>query len=156
MVPSIWLWTYLCSFRWEKNLQAWNIEGNNFDKRNRSFVVDMRITLLLVLNKSLLHNTYYVHTRSINYYMLDYDEVKLDTKLVSLCKLRWPVSKFNTLWFLLQVLEIMCNDIDDRLRFWNANCSCGLRASVRISDKQNENWYRLFQCCLRHQCGFSE
>ena len=62
--------------------------GNDIDKRNRSFIVDMHITFLLVLNKSLLYNTYYVHTRNINYYILDYDEVKLDTELASWCKLR--------------------------------------------------------------------
>ena len=49
--------------------------------------MDMRITFLLVWNKSLLYNTYYVHTRNINYCILDYDEVKLDTELTSLCKL---------------------------------------------------------------------
>ncbi|KAK9988245.1 hypothetical protein SO802_028484 [Lithocarpus litseifolius] len=31
---------------------------------------------------------------------------------------------------------------------------CGLRASVKISDKRNENQYRLFQCCPRDKCGF--
>ncbi|KAL0016141.1 hypothetical protein SO802_003210 [Lithocarpus litseifolius] len=55
-----------------------------------------------------------------------------------------------------EMLEAMRNDIDDGLRFRNVNCLYGLRASVRISDKQNENRYRLYQCCPRDQCGFFE
>ena len=27
---------------------------------------------------------------------------------------------------------------------------------MRILDKRNENRYRLYQCCLRDQCGFFE
>ena len=48
----------------------------------------------------------------------------------------------------------MHKDIDDGLRFQNSNCFYGLRASVRISDKQNENQYKLFQCCPKDACGF--
>ncbi|KAK9998900.1 hypothetical protein SO802_018503 [Lithocarpus litseifolius] len=43
---------------------------------------------------------------------------------------------------------------DDGLRFRNSNYFCGLRASVRISDKRNENRYRLFQCCPKDTCQF--
>ncbi|KAK9997304.1 hypothetical protein SO802_021990 [Lithocarpus litseifolius] len=45
-------------------------------------------------------------------------------------------------------------EIDDGLRFQNSNCFCGLRASVKISDKRNENRYRLFQCCPKDACRF--
>ncbi|KAK7846116.1 hypothetical protein CFP56_008350 [Quercus suber] len=38
--------------------------------------------------------------------------------------------------------DTMHEDIDDGLRFRNCNCFCGLRASVRISDKRNDNRYR--------------
>ena len=48
----------------------------------------------------------------------------------------------------------MHEDIDNGLRFQNCNCFCGLRASVRISDKRNENRYRLFQCCSKDACQF--
>ena len=94
--------------------------------------------------------------KSFIYYILKYDDVKLDTELASLCKLHWRNSEFNTHWFLLQMLEAMRNDIDNGLRFQNVNCLCCLRVSVRISDKRNENWYRLYQCCPRDQCGFFE
>ena len=52
------------------------------------------------------------------------------------------------------MLDTMHEDIDDGLRFRNCNCFCGLRASVRISDKRNENRYRLFQCCSKDACRF--
>ena len=52
--------------------------------------------------------------------------------------------------------EARHTDIDNGLRFRNVNCLCGIRASVRISNKQNENRYRLYQCCLRDQCRFFE
>ncbi|KAL0012688.1 hypothetical protein SO802_007796 [Lithocarpus litseifolius] len=45
-------------------------------------------------------------------------------------------------------------DIDDGLRFQNSNCLCGLRTSMRISNKRNENRYRLFQCCPKDACRF--
>ena len=44
-------------------------------------------------------------------------------------------------------------DIDDGLQFRNSNCFYGLRASVRISDKRNENRYRLFRCYAKEKCG---
>ena len=50
--------------------------------------------------------------------------------------------------------DAMHEDIDDGLQFRNSNCFYGLRASVRISDKQNENQYRLFQCWPKDACGF--
>ena len=50
--------------------------------------------------------------------------------------------------------DAMHEDIDDGLRFRNSNYFCGLRASVRISDKRNKNRYRLFQCCPKDACGF--
>ena len=50
--------------------------------------------------------------------------------------------------------DTMHEDIDDGLRFRNCNCFCGLRASVRISDKRNENRYMLFQCCSKDACQF--
>ena len=45
--------------------------------------------------------------------------------------------------------DTMYENIDDGLRFQNCNCFSGLRASVRISNKRNENRYRLFQCCSK-------
>ena len=56
----------------------------------------------------------------------------------------------------MQMLEAMRNDIDDGLRFRNANSLCGLRASMTISNKRNENQYKLYQCCPRDQCDFFE
>nr|POE79085.1 hypothetical protein CFP56_55077 [Quercus suber] len=53
-----------------------------------------------------------------------------------------------------QMSDAMQDDIDDGLRFRNCNCFCGMRASVRISDKRNENRYRLFQCCPKDACRF--
>ena len=50
--------------------------------------------------------------------------------------------------------DTMHEDTDDGLRFRNCNCFCGLRASVRISDKRNENRYRLFQCGSKDACRF--
>ena len=50
--------------------------------------------------------------------------------------------------------DAMHKDIDDGLRFQNSNCFCDLRASVRISDKRNENQYMLFQCCPKDACEF--
>jgi len=50
--------------------------------------------------------------------------------------------------------DAMHEDIDDGLRFQNSNCLCGLRVSMRISDKRNENRYRLFQSCPKDECGF--
>ncbi|KAL0006927.1 hypothetical protein SO802_008429 [Lithocarpus litseifolius] len=50
--------------------------------------------------------------------------------------------------------DAMHDDIDDGLRFRNSNCFCGMRAIVRISDKRNENRYRLFQCCPKDACQF--
>nr|POE50941.1 glycerol-3-phosphate 2-o-acyltransferase 6 [Quercus suber] len=47
----------------------------------------------------------------------------------------------------IQMSDAMHEDIDDGLWFRNSNCFCGLRASARILDKRNENWYKLFQCC---------
>ncbi|KAL0014929.1 hypothetical protein SO802_001998 [Lithocarpus litseifolius] len=49
--------------------------------------------------------------------------------------------------------DAMREDIDDGLRFQNFNCFCGLRASMRILDKRNENRYWLFQCCPKDSCG---
>ena len=52
------------------------------------------------------------------------------------------------------MLDVVHEDIDDGLRFRNSNCFCGLKASVRVSDKRNENRYRLVQCCAKEKCGF--
>ncbi|KAL0015652.1 hypothetical protein SO802_002721 [Lithocarpus litseifolius] len=54
----------------------------------------------------------------------------------------------------IQMSDAMHDDIDDGLRFRNSNCFCGMRAIVRISDKRNENRYRLFQCCPKDACRF--
>ncbi|KAK9991654.1 hypothetical protein SO802_026639 [Lithocarpus litseifolius] len=54
----------------------------------------------------------------------------------------------------IQMSDAMHDDIDDGLRFQNSNCFCGMRAIVRISDKRNENRYRLFQCCPKDACRF--
>ena len=54
----------------------------------------------------------------------------------------------------LQMADTMHDDLDDGLRFRNCNCFCGLKASVKISDKRNENRYRLFQCCPKDTCRF--
>nr|POE84151.1 hypothetical protein CFP56_40028 [Quercus suber]POF17160.1 hypothetical protein CFP56_39686 [Quercus suber] len=50
--------------------------------------------------------------------------------------------------------DAMHDDINDGLRFRNCNCFYGMRASVRISNKRNENQYRLFQCCPKDACRF--
>ncbi|KAL0002965.1 hypothetical protein SO802_016746 [Lithocarpus litseifolius] len=50
--------------------------------------------------------------------------------------------------------DAMHDDINDGLRFRNSNCFCGMRAIVRISDKRNENRYRLFLCCPKDACRF--
>ncbi|KAK7837819.1 disease resistance rpp8-like protein 3 [Quercus suber] len=56
-------------------------------------------------------------------------------------------------WHRYSMSDAMHDDIDDGLRFRNCNCFCGMRASVRISDKRNENRYRLFQCCPKDACS---
>nr|POF12097.1 hypothetical protein CFP56_08861 [Quercus suber] len=53
----------------------------------------------------------------------------------------------------LQDPDAMHDDIDEGLRFRNYNCFCGMRASMRISDKRNENRYRLLQCCPKDTCS---